>query len=91
MTGYNALPVSRKLAKPVWWMNTYFWISAILVIVAIWGLVRGPSAIRDPGQKREDHLVVYLYLIGAVVMYLNGWLSHRQTVQAYREAQEKAE
>ncbi len=72
-------------------MNTYFWIAGILFIVALWGVVRGPSAIRDPGQKREDQLVIWLYFVGAIVMYGNGWLSHRQTVQAYNEAQEKAE
>ncbi len=72
-------------------MNTYFWIAGILLIVALWGIVRGPSAIRDPGQKREDSLVTWLYLAGFVVMFANGWLSHRQTEQQYAEALEKAE
>jgi hypothetical protein len=80
--------VSRVPAKPAWWKNTYFWIGGILLIVAMWGLVRGPESIRDPGQKREDHLVIWLYLAGGVVMLVNGWLSHRQTMQHFAEIQE---
>ncbi len=77
--------MSRKPPVPTWWKNTYFWIAAILFVVAIFGLIRGPEAIRDPGQKREDHLVVLIYLAGAVVMLINGLLSHRQTVMHYHE------
>lgn len=78
--------MSRTPPVPTWWKNTYFWIAAILFVVAILGLIKGPAAIRDPGQKREDHLVVLIYLAGAVIMLINGMLSHRQTVQHYREA-----
>lgn len=81
--------MSRIPAKPAWWKNTYFWIGGILFIVSVWGMIRHPSSIRDPGQKREDHLVIWLYLVGSIVMLLNGWLSHKQTMQHYAEAQEK--
>lgn len=76
----------KPLPKPVWWKNTYFWIAGILLVVAIYGLpfLGGENAIRDPGQKREGGLVV-LYLAAAVVMLVNGWLSHRQTVLHYSE------
>lgn len=78
--------MSRTLPVPAWWKNTYFWIAAILFVLAIAGLIKGPEAIRDPGQKREDHLVVLIYLSGAVIMLINGLLSHRQTVQHFEEA-----
>ena len=77
----------KKLAKPpVWYLNTFFWIGAILLILGLYGLpfVGGDRAIRDPGQKREDGLFVY-YLLGGIAMIANGWLSHRQTVLAYEE------
>jgi hypothetical protein len=77
---------SKKLPKPAWWKNTYFWISGILLILAIVGLpfLGGDRSIRDPGQKREGMLWL-LYLGAAAIMFVNGWLSHRQTVQYYNE------
>jgi len=73
-------------AKPVWYKNTYFWIAAILLVLAIIGLpfIRGDQAIRDPGQKHENGLSL-LYFVAAVVMFVNGYISHRQTVQQYEE------
>ncbi len=80
----------KKVVKPVWYKNTYFWIAAILFILAIVGLMAGEGSIRDPGQKREGGLAL-LYFAGAVIMFVNGWLSHRQTVQHYRETLEGKE
>lgn len=82
----------KKLPKPVWWKNTYFWIAGILFVIGILGLpfLLGQEAIRDPGQRREGGLTL-IYLGGAAVMLINGWLSHRMTVQHYREAQEGEE
>lgn len=79
----------KRLPKPAWWKNTYFWIAGILLIVAIIGLpfLGGEQAIRDPGQVEENGLV-FIYLGGAVVMLVNGILSHRQTVQLYQEQEE---
>ncbi|MBX3118512.1 MAG: hypothetical protein KF784_05565 [Fimbriimonadaceae bacterium] len=76
----------KTFPKPVWYKNTYFWIAGILVVIAILGLpfLAGSEAIRDPGQKREGGLVL-IYLGGAIVMLINGILSHRQTVKAYEE------
>lgn len=79
--------MSRKtFPKPVWYKNTYFWIAGILVLIAIIGLpfIAGQDAIRDPGQKREGGLVL-IYLGGALVMFVNGFLSHKQTIKAYEE------
>ena len=74
----------KKLPKPAWIKNTYFWIAAILFVVGVVGLASGENTIRDPGQKRESFLQL-LYFAGAAVMLLNGYLSHRQTVQHYNE------
>lgn len=73
-------------SKPAWWKNTYFWIAGILFIVGIIGLpfIGGDQAIRDPGQTCDSGLVL-IYFAGAAVMAVNGFLSHRQTVQSYNE------
>jgi hypothetical protein len=77
---------SKEPAVPVWYKNTYFWISALLLIIGGIGLVAGDNAIRDPGQKVEHHLW-FLYLLASIVMLLGGIISHRQTVQQYQEDQ----
>ena len=74
----------KPLTKPVAALNTYFWIAGILFILGIVGFIRGQDAIRDPGQIDEDGLAL-IYLGGAVVMLINGILSHRHTVQLYGE------
>lgn len=76
----------KKIPKPVWYKNTYFWIAGILFVLGILGLVKGDEIIRDPGQRREQGLTL-LYFVAAVIMYLNGWVSHKQTVQHYEEIQ----
>jgi hypothetical protein len=77
---------AKQGKKPAWIKNTYFWLAAILFGLGIWGLpvFGGDKAIRDPGQKLEDNLFI-LYFVAAAVMGLNGYLSHRQTVQQYDE------
>jgi hypothetical protein len=77
----------KPLPKPAWYKNTYFWIALILVIVGVIGLpmIGGDHAIRDPGQRREGGLA-FLYFGAAIVMFLNGYISHSQTVQQYRES-----
>lgn len=71
-------------ARPAWYKNTYFWIAAALFLLSISAFLRGDDVIRDPGQKRETGLAMW-YMLAAVVMYVNGWISHQQTVRAYRE------
>ena len=71
-------------ARPAWYKNTYFWIAAALFLLGILALVRGPDTIRDPGQKHENGLA-WWYLFASVLMYVNGWLSHQQTVKSYQE------
>lgn len=80
----------KKASKPAWYKNTYFWIGGILFILGLLGIVGGDAVIRDPGQKPE-HNLWWLYMVGAVVMIANGWLSHSQTVQHYRESLEAEE
>jgi len=77
----------KPLPKPVAWKNTYFWIAGILLLLGVLGIVAGDNAIRDPGQERESHLY-WIYFVGAVVMWVNGVISHSQTVQAYDALQE---
>ena len=74
----------KKIPKPAWYKNTYFWISGLLLILCIVGLVSGDSTIRDPGQRRESFLWL-LYLVASGIMLLNGLMSHAQTVQHYNE------
>jgi hypothetical protein len=79
----------KKIPKPAWYKNTYFWIAGILFILFIVGLpfLGGDSAIRDPGQKKESMLWL-LYLVASIVMFVNGLMSHAQTVQHYNESLE---
>lgn len=79
-----------KTGVPAWYKNTYFWIAGILFVIAIIGLpfVAGQEAIRDPGQKRENGLSLF-YFGGAVLMLVNGLLSHWQTVKHYNERSEE--
>ena len=78
---------NKPLPRPIWIRNTYFWIGAALLILGIVGLpfIGGDHAIRDPGQKRENNLYIF-YLVGSIVAFVNGWLSHRQTTLEYMEA-----
>lgn len=80
----------RPLPKPVWWKNTYFLISALLLIISMVGVAFGSHTIRDPGQRPESNLSL-IYLLASVVMLVNGLISHRQTVMSYEEMEESAE
>lgn len=75
----------KPAGKPVWTKNTFFWIAGVLVLLALAGIVFGDKAIRDPGQKAEKLPLFILYFVAAVVMAVNGVLSHRQTVQQHTE------
>ena len=75
---------SKPVQPPVWWKNTYFWIAGLLVFVGLYGLFRGDATIRDPGQRPETNLPLW-YLAAAVLMAVNGAMSHRLTVQHYEE------
>jgi len=79
-----ALVAQKRIPKPAWYKNTYFWIAGILFILFIVGLAGGDNTIRDPGQKREGFLWL-LYLVASGIMLLNGLMSHAQTVQHYNE------
>lgn len=78
----------KPIKNPAAYLNTYFWIAGILFLLAILGLVAGPDVIRDPGQTDENGLPL-IYLGGAVIMLINGILSHRHTVQLYNEQKEQ--
>lgn len=80
--------MSRKkpAGKPVWTKNTFFWIAGVLVLLAVTGVIFGHEVIRDPGQKLEKKIPLsILYLVAAIVMVINGVLSHRQTLQQFAE------
>ena len=80
----------KPLPKPAWYKNTYFWIALLLFIVGVIGLVAGNEAIRDPGQQKEGGLA-WLYFGAAAVMFVNGYISHSQTVQLYKESEGESE
>ena len=58
----------------------------MLAALGVYGLpfLGGEGSIRDPGQKFETGLPV-MYFIAAAVMFVNGIVSHRQTLQAYED------
>ncbi|BCW96042.1 MAG: hypothetical protein WHS44_08340 [Fimbriimonadales bacterium] len=60
-----------------WWKKTDFWIAFILFAISIVGFARGNEAIADPGQDVDPRLA-WLYLVAAVIMLINGILSHKQ-------------
>lgn len=68
-----------------WWKKTDFWIAIILLAISIIGFARGNAAIADPGQDVDPRLA-WLYLVAAVIMLINGILSHRQYLRE-QEAQ----
>jgi len=74
--------------RPVWWKNTFFLFAAALFLLALWGLVRGEDVIRDPGQVKEGGLVL-IYLGGAAIMVVHGFISHQQAVQHFTELTEE--
>lgn len=84
--------VSQKktVTKPTWSKNTFFWIAGLLALLALVGLpfLGGDRAIRDPGQKAEHIPLFVLYLGAAIIMVVNGVLSHRQTMQQHEEESE---
>ncbi len=69
-----------------WWKKTDFWIALILFIIALVGFVRGNSAIADRGQDVDPRLA-WLYLLAAVIMLVNGILSHKQYLKEHAEQQ----
>ena len=94
----------KKHPKPAWWKSSYFWITGALLLIAVWGLAAGPNTIADPGQTDTrpknvletrnldgSSALPYLYLCAAVIMGLNGVLSHRQYVAQYKAEQEAGE
>ncbi len=74
----------KQPERPVWWKNTFFWFGGILFVLAIVALIGGEDTIRDPGQVREGGLV-WIYLGGAVIMLVNGWLTHQNALRHFEE------
>jgi hypothetical protein len=76
--------MAKKSSKPAAWKNTFFWLAALGFVIFVIGLIRGDAAIRDPGQKRENGIALF-YLLAAIVMLVNGLISHRLTVMQHQE------
>lgn len=76
----------KKASKPAWWKNTFFWFGGALAVLGLWGLIAGDKVIRDPGQVVENNLSLY-YLVGAAIMLVNGWMSHRQAMLHFDESE----
>ena len=74
----------KKRSQPRLWRNSFMWVAAALLVLAVLGLIRGDDFIRDPGQTREPFLAV-MYLAGSVLMAANGWLTHRFAMREWRE------
>ncbi|MCU0315744.1 MAG: hypothetical protein MUC92_04040 [Fimbriimonadaceae bacterium] len=78
--------MSRKNpVRPKWWKNTFFWIAFALIALAAWSIVGGERVIRDPGQRPENGLT-WLYFLGGFLMLLNGYLTHKQSIQHFEES-----
>jgi hypothetical protein len=76
--------LSRKPKPPALWKNSFFWFAAILLALGLWGLASGDRVIQDPGQTQEANLAL-LYIAGAVIMAINGWMTHAQSMKAYQD------
>jgi hypothetical protein len=79
---------SRKPAAPRWWLNTYFLFGILLFVIAVLGLMRGADYIRDPGQP-DNPTLGWWYMLASALFFVNGWVSHQATVQAYLDAKEE--
>ena len=80
---------SKGPAAPVYWKNSFFWFAAVLLGLGVWGMISGEQVIRDPGQVKESNLALY-YLAGALIMAVNGVITHRLGLKAFRDEQEAA-
>ncbi len=73
------------------YLNSFNIVGLILFGLAIWGFVQGADVLRDPAQPRDMRLPL-MYLFGAVVMVLNGFISIRvyrqKTARAASDAKE---
>lgn len=76
--------------RPKWWFNSYFWFTALLVMIAVIGIVSGEESIRDPGQTKDRNLVI-IYLVGAAIMFAGGYMSHTIALRAHAEELEEFE
>ena len=61
------------------WLSTFSIIGLILIVLAIVGLVSGPSFVFDPGQSADGKDPWYYqpgyYIIVGILMLLNGLIS----------------
>lgn len=71
-----------------WWKKTDFWIALILAVIGLIGLAQGNETIADPGQDVDPRLA-WLYLLAALIMLINGILSHRQYLRELAEEKAK--
>lgn len=86
----NSPKKAQPLSNPTWYKNTYFWISGALIVLGLVALVKGPEVIRDPGQMIEGGLPL-IYLVAGVLMFVNGYISHAQTMVHFHELVSESE
>ncbi|NUQ69641.1 MAG: hypothetical protein HUU17_02345 [Chthonomonadales bacterium] len=71
-------------------LNGFILTAIALVIIAIGGMIRGNRWLSEPGMPTNHHGWA-LYLVAAVVMLVNGWLSiklsHRQDAERRKAMQ----
>ncbi|MCW5934125.1 MAG: hypothetical protein KIT45_07470 [Fimbriimonadia bacterium] len=74
-----------------WLKKTDFWIAFVLMVIGVVGIARGNQSIADPGQDAHPQLA-WLYLLAALIMLVNGLVSHRQYLRDHAKTQaEKGE
>jgi hypothetical protein len=84
LPGIFGITLSRQPKRPQLWKNSFFWFAGFLMILGVWGLVSGDRVIQDPGQNTEPNLA-WLYVAGAAIMAVNGYLTHAQSMKAYQD------
>jgi hypothetical protein len=66
------------------WKSSYIWIAGLLLIISIYGFATSANKISDPGQP-QDSLLPLWYFIAAILMVVNGFLSHKNWIEQQKK------
>ncbi|MHB1459961.1 MAG: hypothetical protein ACYC1M_01585 [Armatimonadota bacterium] len=58
------------------YLNGFIILGILLLVLGVVGFLKGAEVLRDPGQPK-DSLLPVLYVLGGLVMLVNGWFSIR--------------